>query len=226
MRWLTRVDGYEVDPAKVRDISGEVLGPDGRFRILPAEYWATTTREERALFGAHHGIYSFPTTELVEHLQELIGDRTAIEIGAGNGVLAETLGIPATDNFQQKMARYRDVYSSGDQQAVPYGPNVVEMDARQAVRRHRPQVVLSCWVTHRYNKARHFAGGNEKGVDEAALIAQVDTYVVVGNERVHRNKPIWELPHEIIYPNWLYSRAMNRTRNFIATWQRSVDPLP
>lgn len=78
-----------LDPSQIRDISPLVLGDDGRMRVLPAEFWIGTTQAERILFGHLNGIYSFPTVELVEHLKALIGDRSAIEIGAGHGVLAQ-----------------------------------------------------------------------------------------------------------------------------------------
>lgn len=209
---------FSIDPNGVRDIAPEVLGPDGRLRVLPAEYWATTSPEERALFGHRHGVYGFPTTELVEYLKELIGDRKAIEIGAGSGVLAEALGIPATDSKQQEEAEYRAHYATIKQPIVPYGPNVIKCEASEAVRKYKPDVVIGCWVTHKYDMRRHSAGGNEVGVKEEYILDRCETYVVIGNEKVHAGKSIWKQPHSIIYPDWLYSRARNGTRDFIAVW--------
>lgn len=208
-----------IDPTQVRDLASEVLDEQGRPRILPAAYWATTTPEERALLGHRHGLYSLPTVELVGHLRQLIGDRSAIEIGAGNGVLAEALGIPATDSRQQEIPEYRMRISLAGQAPVRYGPNVVHMDARAAVRHYRPDVVVGCWVTHRYDPRRHAAGGNEVGIDEEDVIRRCRLYVVVGNEAVHAGKVIWRLPYRIEYPSWLYSRAVNGSRDFIATWR-------
>lgn len=210
---------FPIDPDVVRDISGEALDESGRLRVLPAAFWAGTTAQERALFGHRHGLYSFPTKELVEHLRELIGGRPAIEIGAGHGVLAQALGITATDSLQHGKEPYRAMILAAGQQTVPYGPNVVECHASQAVRRFRPQVVVGCWVTHRYERDRHEHGGNEVGVDEPDILAHCDTYVLVGNEQVHAGKKIWDRRHTIDYPPWLYSRAMNPTREFIAVWR-------
>lgn len=205
-------------PDNIRNIAPDVLDDDGRLKIMPASYWASTTQEERALFGLQHGIYSFPTEELVQFLTALIGDRTAIEIGAGNGVLSERLSIRATDNFQQRMPKYIERYRAMQQPTVPYGDNVEEIDANRAVRKYKPQVVIACWVTHKYDKRRHKAGGNEVGVKEEEIIAGCESYVVIGNEYVHEGKSIWNLPHQIIYPDWLYSRATNGTRDFVAVW--------
>jgi hypothetical protein len=209
-----------VDPNQIRDISSEVLDADGRMKVLPAKYWATTTAEERQLFGHHHGLYSFPTTELVDYLKGLIGDRTAIEIGAGNGVLSEALDIIATDNRQQEMSEWRAHYRRIQQPIVQYGPNIVEREASKAIRKYKPQVVIGCWVTHKYDRRRHSAGGNKIGIDEFFVLANCDTYVMVGNEIVHKGKSIWNQPHSIIYPDWVYSRANNGTRDFIAEWSK------
>lgn len=216
--------GRYVVGRNVRDISPEVLDDQGRMRILPASYWATTTADQRTKFGHLNGIYSIPTLELVEHLRGLIDGRKAIEIGAGNGVLAEALGIPATDNRMQEKQPYRQHYALEDQPIVPYGPNVLEFDARQAVRRLRPQVVIACWVTHKYERTRHHAGGHVIGVVEEEIISNCEQYVFVGNEKVHAPKKIWTLPHTIEYPAFVYSRASNGSREFIATWAGPKPP--
>lgn len=215
------MDAFVLDPARIRDIAPEVLDANGRLRVLPAAYWASTTTEERALFGHRHGLYSFPTIELVDHLRELIGERSAIEIGAGHGILADALGIPATDSRQQDKEPYRSIYQASGQQTAPYGPNIIDCHASRAVRRYKPQVVIGCWITHKYDPARHAAGGNEAGIDEPDILSHCETYVVVGNQRVHSGKPIWTRPHNIEHPNWIYSRAHNGTPDFIATWPGS-----
>jgi hypothetical protein len=216
---VTDGGAFILDPARVRDLSDEVLDERGRMRVLPASYWAGTTTQERGLFGYTHGIYGFPTTELVEYLQGVIAGRSAIEIGAGNGVLAEALGIPATDSRQQEVPKYREAILAAGQPLVRYGDNVIELDARRAVRRYGPDVVVACWVTHKYDRHRHRAGGNEAGVDEGAILDSCQ-YVLIGNEQVHRDKRIWDRPHHIEYPPFVFSRAMNGTRDFVATWRK------
>jgi hypothetical protein len=211
------MDAFAID-LRTRDISSEVLDEDGRLRILPAAYWATTTVAERGLLGHRHALYGFPTVELVEHLREIIGDRKAIEIGAGSGVLAEALGIVATDNHQQEVPKYRALITAAGQPVIRYGSNVVNLDAIRAVRRYRPDVVVGCWVTHKYDPHRAWAGGNEVGIDEEEVLASCQSYVLIGNERVHQHKKIWAHEHTIEYPPFVYSRALNGTRDFIATW--------
>ncbi len=220
------METFTLDPGSIRDITPDILDDGGPLRVLPARSWAPTTDQERALFGHCHGLYSFPTVELVEHLQALIGGRSAIEVGAGHGVLAAALGIPATDSRMQEQSPWREIYAAHGQAPVRYGPNVVEAHASRAVRRYRPQVVIGCWVTHKYDPARHAAGGNMVGVDEEDILAHCETYIVVGNERVHRDKKIWTQPHHIEYPPYVYSRAMNGTRDFVATWRGTSGRTP
>lgn len=207
-----------LDPRSIRDISGLLLDEQGRLKVVPASVLAQTTREERALFGVRHGLYSFPTLELVEHVRTLIGGRKAIEIGAGYGVLAAALGIPATDNRQQEQPDIAAYYAALRQPTVPYGPNVERLDSRQALAKYRPQVVVGCWVTHRYDPRRHEAGGNQDGVVEEEVIDSCEAYVFIGNEKVHAGKSIWSRPHEKMTAPWVYSRAANGSPDFIAVW--------
>jgi hypothetical protein len=209
-----------VDPRQIRDLRPLVLGADGRLQVLPAAFWERTTPNERALFGANTGLYSFPTTELVERLREIIGARTAIEIGAGHGVLADTLGIPGTDSFQQRVPKYRAVYELSGLKIVPYGPQVIEMHASQAVRYYKPQVVIGCWCTHKYDPKQHGRGGNEVGIDEPDILRHCEVYVLIGHERIHHNASIWDRKHTIEFPSYVYSRAQDGVgRDFIAIFE-------
>lgn len=213
-------DSREIATTGVRDLAPEALDERGRLRILPAAFWSDTSVDERALFGHRHGLYSFPTVELVEYLDAFIDGRSAIEVGAGHGVLAEALGIPGTDNFQQLMPRYRAVYAGSGQPIVPYGPNVINMHASRAVRRFGPQVVIGAWVTHKYDPARHEAGGNEIGVDEPDILRRCEHYVFIGNEMTHRKKPLWDRePLAVEYPPFVFSRAHTGGRDLVAVWR-------
>lgn len=213
------MDAYPIDADKVRDISGKLLDEDGILRVVPARILEATTAEERLLFGVRHGIYSFPTEELCEYLRKRIAGRRAIEIGAGHGVLAQALGIPATDNRQQEESGVRAHYRALGQPTVPYGAHVEKLSAMEAISAYRPQVVIACWVTQRFDPLRPDLGGSTTGVDEEAVIESCAEYIFVGNERVHQNKQIWALPHEKLEPAWIFSRAVNGSPDFIASWQ-------
>jgi hypothetical protein len=83
------------------------------------------------------GIYCFYSRALIRRLADLIGDRSCLEIAAGDGTLtaflrAAGVQITATDD-----------HSWGD--AVHYPEDVVRLDARKALRSYQPQVVICSW---------------------------------------------------------------------------------
>ncbi|GHD03359.1 hypothetical protein GCM10007320_63320 [Pseudorhodoferax aquiterrae] len=213
---------FALDPKTVRDIAPAMLDARGRVRVVPASMLASTTPDERMLFGVRHGVYGFPTEELCDYLIARIAGRRAIEIGAGNGVLAEALGIPATDNRQQEEPELKAYYQRLGQPTVSYGDNVEKLDAAAAIAKYKPEVVIACWVTHRFDPSAPERGGSNTGVDEAEVVAACNEYIFIGNQQVHAAKPIWALAHERIAPEWLYSRAMNGTPEFIAVWSKAV----
>lgn len=212
----------ELDPKTIRDVSGDVLDDRGRIQVLPAEFWAGTTVLERALFGHRNAIYGFPTIELVDWLEEQIGQASAIEIGAGHGVLAEALGIPATDSCQQTQAKYSAIYAASGLPRVKYGPNVVEMHASWAVRHYKPDVVIGSWITHKWDPRRPKAGGNEVGVDFPDVLRHCRKLILIGNTLVHALNGLWNRPGiEVLTPNWVYSRSHNRAPDFVAVFPGS-----
>jgi hypothetical protein len=184
------MDAFTLDPIRVRGLSDRLLDDRGRLRVVPARELATTLPEERLLFGVRHGLYGFSTLELVDFLRTRIAVRSAIEIGAGHGVLAQALGIPATDNRQQEDEYIQTYYRALGQPTVPYGDHVEKLEAAAALAKYRPQVVIACWVTHRLEAERSETDSGATVVDEAAIVAACEHYIVIGNERVLAHKLI------------------------------------
>lgn len=203
-------------PADARDLAPLVMDCAGSLRVMPASFYAATTQDERSLLAVRHGLYGLPTEELVAWLRGHIGDRSAIEIGAGNGRLAEAVGIPATDNHLQEFGPIRAYYEMLGQALVVYGPNVERIEALEAVKKYRPSVVVGSWITH---NSRHAPGGSAYGPDLPAILALCDEYVHICNEGTHKNDPLWDRPHEVHEFPWLYSRAANGGRDLIAIWK-------
>lgn len=168
----------------------ELFDADGVLMSLPSAYWASKSRAEKMLFGHTHGLYAFPTSELVAELHSMIGGRVAIEIGAGNGGIARALAIPATDSHQQSNPAYAAIYELAGQPTVTYGPHVEKLEATLAVAKYAPKVIVAAWVTHLYDPRRHELGGNVVGVDEQNIMEAVDDYIFIGNTAVHATKPL------------------------------------
>ena len=129
----------------------------GAFRVL----WPLLWQRKRLMpLVEPKGIYCFYSKPLVKRLAALIGDRTAIEVAAGDGTLARFLrdagaDVTATDDHSWS--------------AVDFPADVERMDAAKAVKQYAPQVVLCSWPP-------------EGNTFERAILAapSVETYVVIG----------------------------------------------
>jgi hypothetical protein len=131
------------------------------------------------------GIYCFYSRPLIDRLAELIGDRPCLEIAAGDGTLARFLrdagvDVVATDDFSWRTTRRA-------------APDVVQQDARTALRERRPAVVLCSWPP----------AGNpfERWV---FATPSVESYIVIGsrsefaagNWEAYREQDAFELTEE------------------------------
>lgn len=181
-----------------------------------------------------NGLYVWPTTELMEWLDVNIKPSSkTIEIGAGNGVLSEALNVKATDSYMQsekfepKNMREKQIYVKAIQSYaalnipfVPYGFNVEQLDAKEAVRLYKPVCVFGCYITHKWVQGD--ADGNMLGIDEEWILKRnfLKKYIVVGNKKVHQNKRILSYPHEQIKLTGLVVRAEYPSLNRIFVWSK------
>jgi hypothetical protein len=107
------------------------------------------------------GIYCFYSKPLVRRLAEMIGDRRAVEIAAGDGTLSRFLSDAGVDITPTDDHSWRD---------VDFPDSVVRQDAREAVRVRRPQVVVCSWPP---------AGNDFER--EVLRTDSVELYVVIGS---------------------------------------------
>jgi hypothetical protein len=83
------------------------------------------------------GIYCFYSRRLIRELAAMIGDRSTVEIAAGDGTLsrflaAEGVRVVATDDHSWS-------------KSIEFPDTVVRQDARQALRTRRPEAVVCSW---------------------------------------------------------------------------------
>lgn len=69
------------------------------------------------------------------------------------------------------------------------------------------------------------SGRQRAGVDEAALLRSCEEHIFIGDEHVHKRKPIWAYPHRKWSPPWLYSRAKIGGPDIVAIRKRPASPL-
>lgn len=199
------------------NIRREVM--DGReMKILPASVWESFPWPEMRLLLHETGTYVVPTEELVDYLDKLIGEESAIEICAGNGFIGRELGIPVTDSYQQQDDFGTSVYYQlAGQPTIKYPKDVIKMEANKAVDRFRPHTVLACYATHKWRYDT--MSGNDKGVDFNKLIRKVKRLILVGNTEVHKDNPLMKIPHEEIILPGLITRSAHPETNRIYIWE-------
>lgn len=209
----------------------QVLIKDGVFTPAPSAMLREQfSPREIQLFMNKIGMYVLPTSDLIDDLKELLPDlERTIEIGSGNGVIANNLGVKATDNFSQRPdfkapSKLKELHRNflNTVPMVQYGPNVLKVDGHEAVKRFKPKAVLACFVTHRYNPSEHHRGGNALGVDFKKIIKSVDRLVLLGNESVHSLNPAMELPMVSLEIDSLITRSKSPELNRVYIWDKKL----
>tara|TARA_B100002049_G_scaffold165549_1_gene124265 strand:- start:24957 stop:25652 length:696 start_codon:yes stop_codon:yes gene_type:complete len=187
----------------------------------------------RALFQ-EAAVYVWPTTELIAWLKNNLPELdSTIEIGSGNGVIAQELGVTATDSYMQsdrfepKSKEQEELHKSGlmyydalRQQRIKYGSNVEQLDAIDAVLKYKPKHILGCYITHKFKEG--MSQGNALGVNEEWILNRrhFQSYTMVGNLSVHGSKPILSKKHEQIKLDGLLLRAKLPEENRIFVWRK------
>lgn len=204
----------------LREIDGVAHDEGGLLKVLPAAVYAGYDPNELSLWCVRRGYYCLPTIELVLLVKQLIGERSAVEIGSGHGALGRALGIPTTDSKMQDRPDISVHYERIGQATTTYPESVEKLTALEAVEKYKPKVVVAAWVTHRFNEKAPEREGNQYGVDEGKLLGKpfVKRYIFVGHERVHRKKPILERKHDTYKGSFLHGRPTDREGNVVWVW--------
>lgn len=169
------------------------------------------------LFLHKYGLYTMPTTELIEYLAGVIKGKSAIEIGAGLGVIGRSLGIPITDNKMQEWPEIKAYYEGMRQPTIKYPPDIIEMDALKAVAHYKPDIVIGSYITHLWKPG--MTSGNQYGVDTIKLIKSVPEYLMIGSIQTHRNDPAMPFLNSIEQHDFLHTRS-ERKASVIFRWKR------
>lgn len=209
-----------IDTSNIKDLSSELLDENKRLKLLLSQYYRNLKWDDFRAFCHHTGRYGIPTIETIAFLKGIIGDRKAIEIGAGNGDFGHHLGIHMTDRKIQDIPEVKMSYILMGQPTINYPSDVEELEALIAVGKHKPQVVIASWVTMYGNPDTASYGCNLYGIDEVFLLKSTDieTYILIGNKDTHGDKPIMNLKHTEYEFDWHVSRAKNQENNRIWVW--------
>lgn len=203
----------------ISDIEDALIDENGYLRCLSAKELLSFGFDRLRLFMHVHAIYQMPTVELIEKIKNIIGDKTCIEIGAGHGDIGRHLNIKMTDSHQQLEPHITEFYKRIKQPIINYPSDVEKLDYKAAIEQYKPDIVLGCWVTHKYNPDLHHLGGNEAGMELSYILKHVKQFVFVGNHEVHKN---WQFEknihcYDFHYIDGIVSRA-STGRNFIGVF--------
>lgn len=205
-----------MDRADVRYLNDIMLDKSGLVKPVESKVLESIPHLHLMQWCVENAVYQICTVELIEWLKAQIDGRTAIEIGSGRGGIGRALGIKCTDSYMQTIPAITEYYRALGQAPI-FPPGFVEkIDANEAVNKYKPEVVIGCYITHRYVGGDD---GNEFGPVEENIIDRA-TYIHVGNLNVHKAKTILGVrpPKEFRFP-WLRSRARDQSLNMIWVWE-------
>lgn len=202
------------------DISGleELTGAaSGMIHPIPSAEVEKFSFPVLRLFLHKYGLYTMPTVELIDYLAGIIEGKKAIEIGAGMGVIGRSLGIPVTDNKMQQWPQVKAQYDRMRQPIIQYPSDIVEMDALQAVKHYKPDIVIGSYITHKWKPG--MSKGNQFGVDNLKLSKMVQAYYMIGNTNTHNEDPAMKYLDGIERHDFLFTRGGKET-SVIFRWKR------
>jgi len=206
-------------PSDTKDIAPDLLMENGKLKLLPASEYKKYPWDEFRLFCHNYARYGIPTIGLIEYLKTITYNRDVLEIGAGCGDLGYHLGIKMTDSHQQDNPAVKKMYEDMRQPTIKYGKDVEKIDALEAVKKYKPQVVIGSWITP-YAPHQTTFGSNPMGIKEDKILEFVETFIIIGNLEQHWDKPIRKHKHTITYGDWLISRAKDPYKNCIMIWDK------
>lgn len=209
------MNGIEIQACDLSYLISQVI-ENGKLKPMPYAFYQSIEVNELQYFMYSYGIYTLPTTELIEWLKEnIVG--TAIEIGCGNGAIGRALGIKLTDSKLQEKQAIADWYKFHRQPTIKYPNDVLEYDALEAIKYFKPDTVIGSFITHKYSPK--IKSGNMYGVVEGKILQMCKKYIHIGNGETHRDKPILKHAHETFHFEWLITRSANQDANCICVWE-------
>jgi hypothetical protein len=173
------------------------------------------------IWATKNGVYQFATTEMIEWLKNEIGDNKAIEIGAGCGVIARSLGIIGTDSYIQHNKKYKEYYDLIGHEITRPPKDIKKYESLEAVRVFRPHTVVGAFITQ-YGTADDDARGipcAPFGTKEKEMLKKIKKYIHFGNKVTHACKHIYQLPHQELHFDWLFNRALDQSQNRVWIWE-------
>ena len=195
-----------------------LLNSRGIIKLLPAEFYHSLDYDDLRVWCICRAIYQLPTIELIDWLKANFNLDKAIEIGAGNNYLYHHLGIVGVDNYSEQIPAVRLTHELLNQPSTNPPPEVEKLDAIAAIEKYQPETVITAWATLKTEDPEGIDAGHKYAPDEQEILNTGVTYIHIGNEDIHGDRPIINKPHKTYYFDWLVSRGYYPEKNCICVW--------
>jgi hypothetical protein len=205
----------------------ECLTDNGEVKILPAKEWQKWGKNNLGAFLTCNNIWTVPTLELCDILDDEIGDLSCIEICAGRGIISKELNIRATDSYLKASEEY--INALGQNENMQYPSFVEKLEASEAVDKYHPECVLSCYGVPRWDEEtakRYYLDtgkelrGSVKGVDYEYILSKIKKLILVGHKELYCQHPFFKRKHRLIVNKNVLTRHSVNGQSYIYIFEK------
>ena len=205
----------------------EQLTENGETKILPAKEWLRWGKNNLGAYLSYYNLWTVPTLELCDILDDEIGDLDCIEICAGLGYISKELGIRATDSYLKVSEEYINTF--GQTEHFQYPSFVEKIEASDAVDKYKPECVLGCYAVPKWTEERakqyQLETGKElhgsiKGVDYDYILPKIKKLILVGHRELYYQHPFFKKKHRLIVNKNVLTRHSVNGQSYIYIFEK------
>ena len=209
------------------EMHDDLTDENGEIKILPAEEWLEWGKNNLGAFLTYSNIWTVPTLELCDILDDEIGDLSCIEICAGRGIISKELNIKATDSYLKASEEY--INALGQNENMQYPSFVEKLEASEAVDKYHPECVLSCYGVPRWDEeaAKQYyldtgkeLRGSVKGVDYEYILPKIKKLILVGHRELYCQHPFFKRKHRLIVNKNVLTRHSVNGQSYIYIFEK------
>ena len=215
---VTNVNGknIQLNTGAILDMYHELVKNE-EIQILPAATWLKYGKNNLAMFMNMFNIWVAPTLELIDILDDEIGDMSCIEICAGLGAIGRELGITTTDSHLHSTEEFKNTFGKmrGIAIDMKYPSDVEKLEASEAVDKYKPECVLGCYAvpkwtekkaTEYFLKYRKELKGSVVGVDYDYILPKVKKLILVGHDGLYSQHTFFNRKHRAVISKNIVTR--------------------
>ena len=181
------------------EMHDDLTDENGEIKILPAEDWLEWGKNNLGAFLTCNNIWTVPTLELCDILDDEIGD----------------LYLKASEEY---------INALGQNENMQYPSFVEKLEASEAVDKYHPECVLSCYGVPRWDEEaakRYYLDtgkelrGSVKGVDYEYILPKIKKLILVGHKELYCQHPFFKRKHRLIVNKNVLTRHSVNGQSYI-----------